>query len=988
MSSTISQYKSGIGQQYYVGDLVINQNKLYRFGSTAKKFVAGTSYNQRELVKITIPSGGGFKITDNGGSTPVDSDKEVVIEVTGLTGSLSRDATALLRNPPPANVQAVFRLVRDGSNSAGVFDPRYWGEVGSFAAQDASTLQNYATNAIIRNATGNNLLILNPEHFSSTIFLRLKEKIDAITNTEVKLRLNSFLEFQKNGLVDRNTNTKKRQRVTPTAPFPIPGILDIPIGKTRVFKYGIYDPKDKKNTLSYTFKGIIIRQNSNNPNEYLIDASTILLKTKEGKWIDKYMGSDSSMEALVNDANEFFQHKNFWKKAPRDVNGIINLIIQKQNFEKWTPSQLHYLRPYFKFIDLISSTEDLNLNMARDRKYLDGVLVELQRLFERPTLNYAGQPERDIELRYSDVHSPYNVNMEDMFLHGERKLVVSFQAIEDFTYEIELKPNGLNPVYRTVKGGIHGKAQLVEHIADAAITYYDVKVRAASGSTHTNNLSRPHIALAPSVPPWDEIEKNRHTLTPLTQAQVDKLRNKFVMSLYDVDKLRIEIEGKFKTLWDYLASDPVIFNPFPNNVQRYKWDDVLDVPSNWNQLTKKAKIHVIVYNAYEDVRNKNGSLQNDILDAMGDSRLRQYINMNAESLNLKENQHFDVFTTKFASSGLTYQGTYDATKSYSLNDAVNNGGDYYKVVRRNGVLGWEKIYQPLSLTEKVGQTYPINYVNQNKRQNYSGTLNTLLSGEKSRSIFQKMDATFMLSLDFRKKVDDYVAFYDTLNTALNTTRDFKNICKNKMFQSLPSVQLDLEDENKECARLRKISLCLKKSTEAGYPVVMRHATNAFDSAYSDTRSHMRSRRWTQGVLWERTDKEPGTLIIPGTQRMGRLLDTTKRRDGVNYMNNDSVMQDLLGTGPLYDIPGSTGMNGPALVKVRESTGASGASKKGMLQHPLYPSRTKARAQILIDQNRTPPAPPYRENSIAMSDPLVTDRAAYSADVNSVIDIEL
>ena len=80
--------------------------------------------------------------------------------------------------------------------------------------------------------------------------------------------------------------------------------------------------------------------------------------------------------------------------------------------------------------------------------------------------------------------------MEDMFLHGERKLVISFQAIEDFTYEIELKPNGNNPVYRTVKGGIHGKAQLVEHIADATITSYDVKVRAASGSTHTNNLTK------------------------------------------------------------------------------------------------------------------------------------------------------------------------------------------------------------------------------------------------------------------------------------------------------------------------------------------------------------------------------------------------------------------------------------------------------------------------------------------------------------------
>ena len=93
------------------------------------------------------------------------------------------------------------------------------------------------------------------------------------------------------------------------------------------------------------------------------------------------------------------------------------------------------------------------------------------------------------------------------------------------------------------------------------------------------------------------------------------------------------------------------------------------------------------------------------------------------------------------------------------------------------------------------------------------------------------------------------------------------------------------------------------------------------------------------------------------------------------------MQDLLGTGPVYSIPNSSGMNGPALVKVRESSGTS--RKKGMLQHPLYPSRTKTRAQVLINTGGL-----LSEKSIQMSDPLVTDVAAYSADVNPVVDIEL
>ena len=811
--------------------------------------------------------------------------------------------------------------------SSNVFDADKdkWQKLGAFAKEDTATLQNYTTNLNIKNAKGNTLTILDPEHFSATIFQRLEDKVKAIQTKEVKESLLSFLEFQKNGLVDRNRNTKKRQRVTPTAPFAIPGIIDIPLKKTRVFSYGHYNPSDRKDTATYTFKGIVEKQNPDNPNEYLVDPNSILLKTKEGKWIEKYMNKSGEMEDLVNDENEFYQHKDFWEYDNNDE----FIKIQKKNFEKWTPRQKHYLRPYFDFIKLISSTEGLNLSMARDRKYLDDILMQLQRLFEQPTLNYAGEPERDLELKYTDVHSPYNVNIEDIFLHGERKLVVSFQAIEDFTYDIQLIPNPPvgTPVYRSVKGSINGKAQLVEHIEDDTITFYTVKVRAASGSTHTRDLNRPHVSLAPAIPPWDEVTENIYRLEPIDQGQKDKLRNNFVMSLYDVDKLRVEIEGKFKTLWDYEASKPAKFDPFAaGGVQRYKWDDVLDIPSNWNQLSKKQKIHVIVYHAYEEAMSRKGTnLRGDLLDSFGDSRLRQYMNMNDESIKLK---------------------------------------------------------RAVTLTEKVGQTYPINYVNKNKRQNYSGSLNTLSTGEKSRSIFQKMDATFMLSLDFRKKISDYEALLAVANSG-----NFDKIRKSKVLQSLPCVQLDLADENKECARLRKISLCLRKSTEAGYPVVIRQASNAFDSAYSDTRSHMRSRRWTQGVLWERTDKEPGTLIIPGTQRMGRLLDTTQRQDGVQYMNNDSVMQDLLGTGPVYSIPNSSGMNGPALVKVRESSGVQIGRKvnrkKGMLQHPLYPSRTKARAQILINVGGLLP-----ENAIQMSDPLVTDVAAYSADVNPVVDIEL
>ena len=172
-------------------------------------------------------------------------------------------------------------------------------------------------------------------------------------------------------------------------------------------------------------------------------------------------------------------------------------------------------------------------------------------------------------------------------------------------------------MYRSVKGSIHGKAQLVEHIKDDTIKSYSVKVRAASGSTHTRDLSRPHVSLAPSIPPWNEVHTHMYVLNSLSQGQKDKLRNNFVMSLYDVDKLRVEIEGKFKTLWDYEASDPETFDPFPAGVERYKWDDVLDIPSNWNKLSKKKKIHVIVYNAYEKADSRlNKNLESDLLDSL------------------------------------------------------------------------------------------------------------------------------------------------------------------------------------------------------------------------------------------------------------------------------------------------------------------------------------------------------------------------------------
>tara|TARA_A100001015_G_C14823058_1_gene645554 strand:+ start:76 stop:951 length:876 start_codon:yes stop_codon:yes gene_type:complete len=280
--ATIKIWQTAV--QYYVGDLVIDKNTLYSFGKSAQAFVAGTAYQTNTYVKIRVPSAGG---TING--VVLSADKEVVIKVTGPTGSLRKDANALFTNPAPPDVTAVFTLITDGNN-AGNIDTTVWQQLGAFAQQDAATLNNYTTNLAINSATGNNLLILNPEHFSATIFIRLKDRINTIQTNAVRDRLNAFIDFQKDGLVDRNTNTSKRQRVTPTAPFPIPGIIDIPVGKTRVFTYGKYNPRDRKGTASYTFKGVVLRQNQSNPNEYIVDPSSILLKTKEGKWIDKYMG--------------------------------------------------------------------------------------------------------------------------------------------------------------------------------------------------------------------------------------------------------------------------------------------------------------------------------------------------------------------------------------------------------------------------------------------------------------------------------------------------------------------------------------------------------------------------------------------------------------------------------------------------------------------------------------------------------------------------
>ena len=85
--ATIKTWTSG--KQYYVGDLVIDNNILYKL--TAQAFVPGTRYARNTFVKIKIPSVGG---TING--VTLDGDKEVVLKVIAPTGSNGRDANALL----------------------------------------------------------------------------------------------------------------------------------------------------------------------------------------------------------------------------------------------------------------------------------------------------------------------------------------------------------------------------------------------------------------------------------------------------------------------------------------------------------------------------------------------------------------------------------------------------------------------------------------------------------------------------------------------------------------------------------------------------------------------------------------------------------------------------------------------------------------------------------------------------------------------------
>ena len=73
------------------------------------------------------------------------------------------------------------------------FNKDNWQKLGAFAKEDTATLQNYTTNLNIKNAKGNTLTILDPEHFSATIFQRLEDKVEAIQTKEVKESLLSFL---------------------------------------------------------------------------------------------------------------------------------------------------------------------------------------------------------------------------------------------------------------------------------------------------------------------------------------------------------------------------------------------------------------------------------------------------------------------------------------------------------------------------------------------------------------------------------------------------------------------------------------------------------------------------------------------------------------------------------------------------------------------------------------------------------------------------
>ena len=77
------------------------------------------------------------------------------------------------------NGNILYKATAD-HNSGVAFDKNKWQEMGNFAPQDTATLKNYTTNLSIKNAKGNPLTILDPEHFSATIFKRLEDKVKAI----------------------------------------------------------------------------------------------------------------------------------------------------------------------------------------------------------------------------------------------------------------------------------------------------------------------------------------------------------------------------------------------------------------------------------------------------------------------------------------------------------------------------------------------------------------------------------------------------------------------------------------------------------------------------------------------------------------------------------------------------------------------------------------------------------------------------------------
>ena len=1012
---------------HYVGDLLIFENKLYEFGQKYQKYDPSGSYAANDVVSFRDPTSTSLRsVLIKAGSGTLSDPAGIVV-----AGTAVGDWTLITGNQEFPTVSSVITI-----NTA------YWTVKGTFDPKDASVIQNlideqtkYQMNNIV--IPWKNMLVLDPAHFSATIFRRLKEQIESLQNPSTKQRLRNFLIFQRDGYVDSSHNTSKRQRVTPIAPFPIPGVVQIPTNTTRDFVYGARKTAamGSQDPEKYKFQGKIIEERNGS---YVIDSNTLLLRNQEGKWLNKYRGKTGAEEDLVNDNNEFFQYKNFWNfvgtnKLPivttllsgTPVNGIYDvtsnaslrgtsagpgsgmkvrievrngsvvrtatvldlgtgyevgdkvqiprtsgisstgffldippkfglinnkskLLIPKGYFAKYTESQKHYLKGYKRFVDLISSTERLNVSMARDRKMLDETIEHLNRLFQSSTVDLVNnRPIRNVELRYPDVRSPSLVDVRDMFIKSRRKLVVSFQSQEGFMYDVQITAlNGYNARLNAysvtattilkAKGGIHGKAQIEYDITDKTFKRYAVKVRASAGSSHSRNLSQPHNVLAAVPPKWEKIiGKTLIIPDPSTKASL----NNFTMgSLYDVDKHRVKIEGKFKTFYDVEKWTKEVVNyknpattPPP---KKYPWEH-LDIPSNWNQLNTHQKTYAIIKPFFEEVqtfKNDNKKLVLDeIIQAVGDSRLREYIHMS---------------------------------------------WDYLKTLGTGGT-DVDKVVSALPIWRKYPTTYP-----RNSHPTYSGALSKQTNGEWHYNVNQQMDHTFMLSLDFRKQMNEIYKLY-----TLHKSTNYKAKVKNKKLQSLPCMQLDLETENDACKRLRKIALCLRKSVEAGYPVIVRGADNAFDSAYNDVRSQVRGRRWTQGLLWERTDKQPGTLIVPGTQRMGRILDTINDSNGVKYMGN-AVMQDLLGTGPLNDVPYHSG---PSLVHVREASGTSvsggvtipNPKQKGMLMHPLYPSRAKARSQILINEGTSKDV-----STIDLLDEIVTDVAAYTADTNPIINIEL